>query len=102
MSPEKVNPGVWIAIFLVVIVLINMFGVQLFGELEFWMSTTKVVILIGVIILSLVLACGGGPNRDASGFRYWSNPGAFNHFITSKWSCSLSANLWSWRGALTD
>ncbi len=77
------NPGVWIAVFLVVIVAINIFGVRLFGELEFWMSSIKVLVVVGVILLSLILACGGGPNHDASGFRYWHQPGAFNHFVTT-------------------
>ncbi|KAH8811151.1 amino acid permease [Xylogone sp. PMI_703] len=80
---ERVNPGVWIAVFLVVIVLINVFGVRFFGELEFWMSSIKVGVVLGVILLSLILACGGGPNHKATGFKYWSNPGAFNHFITT-------------------
>jgi len=81
---EKVNPGVWIAIFLVVIVLINLLGVGVFGELEFWMSSVKVVVVLGVILLCLVIACGGGPDHKATGFQYWSNPGAFNTFIESK------------------
>lgn len=81
---ERVNPGVFIAVFLVVIVLINMFGVRFFGELEFWMSSVKVCVVLGVIVLCIVLAAGGGPNHDATGFRYWHNPGAFNHLITSK------------------
>ncbi|KAJ5226064.1 amino acid permease [Penicillium chermesinum] len=80
---EHVNPGVWIAIFLVVIVTINLFGVRFFGELEFWMSAVKVLIVLGIIILCIVLAAGGGPNHDATGFRYWNDPGAFNHLITT-------------------
>lgn len=80
---DQVNPGVWIAIFLVSIVIINLFGVRFFGELEFWMSAVKVVIVLGVILLCLVLAAGGGPNHEASGFKYWHDPGAFNHLITS-------------------
>lgn len=34
-----------------------------------------------MIILSLVLALGGGPNHDRTGFRYWKNPGAFAEYI---------------------
>lgn len=34
---ERVNPGVWIAIFLVLIIVINYFGVSFFGEFEFWL-----------------------------------------------------------------
>lgn len=80
---DKVNPGVFIAVFLVVIILVNYVGVRFFGEFEFWLSSLKVLILCGVIILSFVLACGGGPDHDAKGFRYWHDPGAFNEFRTT-------------------
>jgi amino acid transporter len=70
-----VNPGVWIAIFLVAIISINYFGIRFFGEFEFWLSSFKVVTIVGVIILSLVLALGGGPDHDRKGFRYWQDPG---------------------------
>ncbi|EGR44381.1 uncharacterized protein TRIREDRAFT_23415 [Trichoderma reesei QM6a] len=74
---EKVNPGVWIAIFLVVILLVNGIGIAKFGEIEFWLSSVKVLVMLGIIIFAIVIACGGGPNGDAPGFRYWHNPGAF-------------------------
>ena len=75
MNRERVNPGVWIAVFLVVIVTINYLGVRFFGEFEFVLSSLKVLIIVGLIILSLVLALGGGPDHDRKGFRYWHNPG---------------------------
>jgi len=80
VSREKVNPGVFIAIFLVVVVAINYFGVKFFGEFEFWLSSIKVVVILGLILLSLILACGGGPN-GATGFQYWRNPGAFHEYV---------------------
>ncbi|KAI9730480.1 MAG: hypothetical protein M1818_008175 [Claussenomyces sp. TS43310] len=78
---EKVNPGAFIAIALVAIVCINYFGVKFFGEIEFWMSSVKVLVILGLIILSLVLALGGGPSHDRTGFRYWDHPGAFATYI---------------------
>lgn len=72
---DRVNPGVFIAIFLVTIICINYFGIRFFGEFEFWLSSFKVVTIVGVILLSLVLALGGGPNHDRTGFRYWNDPG---------------------------
>ncbi|KZF22965.1 putative dicarboxylic amino acid permease [Xylona heveae TC161] len=78
---EKVNPGVWIAVFLVLIVAINYLGVKFFGEFEFWLSSFKVIVIIGLIILSLVLVLGGGPDHDRKGFRYWHHPGAFHEYI---------------------
>lgn len=72
---DKVNPGVWIAIFLVAIICINYFGIRFFGEFEFWLSSFKVVTIVGVIILSFVLALGGGPDHNRKGFYYWQDPG---------------------------
>jgi len=78
---DRVNPGVFIAVFWVAIVCINYFGIRFFGEFEFWLSTIKVIVIVGIIILSLVLALGGGPDHDRKGFRYWSDPGAFKEYI---------------------
>ncbi|EGC47137.1 dicarboxylic amino acid permease [Histoplasma capsulatum var. duboisii H88] len=78
---DRVNPGVWIAVFLVTIVCINYFGIRFFGEFEFWLSSFKVIVIISLILLSLVLALGGGPDHDRKGFRYWKDPGAFNTYI---------------------
>lgn len=78
---EQINPGVFIAIFWVTIVVINLFGVRFFGEFEFWLSSFKVIVIVGLLILSLVLAVGGGPDHQVHGFRYWEDPGAFAEYI---------------------
>lgn len=75
-----VNPGVWVTIFLVIIITINMLGVRFFGEIEFWLSCLKVLTCLGLIILLMVIALGGGPTHDRLGFRYWKDPGAFKEF----------------------
>lgn len=75
VARDVVNPGVWIAIILVVIIVINYFGIRFFGEFEFWLSSFKVITICGIIILTLVLALGGGPDHDRKGFRYWQDPG---------------------------
>ncbi|RYP47408.1 hypothetical protein DL768_006523 [Monosporascus sp. mg162] len=77
---ERINPGVWVAIFLVVIICINYFGIRFFGEFEFWLSSFKVIVICGVILLSLIIATGGA-DGDPRGFRYWRDPGAFKPFI---------------------
>ena len=91
---SEVNPGVWIAIFFVAIVAINYFGIKFFGEFEFWLSSIKVTVIIGVILLSLILALGGGPDHDRKGFRYWKNPGAFNTYL-AKGDTGRFAAFWS-------
>lgn len=73
---ETVNPGAWIAIFLVAIILINYFGIKFFGEFKFWLSLVKVLTIVGLLILCLVIMLGGAPNHDRLGFRYWKSPSA--------------------------
>ena len=75
----SINVGVWITIFLVLIVLINIFGVRGYGEVEFILGLIKVVAVIGFIILGVVIDCGGVPTdtRGYIGAHYWHDPGAF-------------------------
>ncbi|CAI5758824.1 unnamed protein product [Candida verbasci] len=80
---DQVNPGVWITVLLVIITFVNLFGVKLFGEVEFWLSGVKVVTCLGVILVLWVIALGGGPTGDRIGFRYWRNPGAFMEYADS-------------------
>lgn len=81
---DKINPGVFIAVFLVAIIIINYFGIRFFGELEFVLSSIKILTICGLIILCLVLMLGGGPDHDRKGFRYWKNPGAMKERYKSK------------------
>ncbi|KAK7420583.1 amino acid transporter [Neonectria magnoliae] len=98
---EKVNPGVFIAIFLVVIICINYFGIKFFGEFEFWLSSFKVITIIGIILFSFILVLGGGPDHDRKGFRYWNDPGAFKPYLMEGssgrflgfWSCMVNATF---------
>lgn len=74
----NVNPDVWVLIFYIVVASINFFGVRIYGEAEFIFSFVKVIAVVGFIILSLVLACGGGPHsQGAVGGKYWQDPGLF-------------------------
>lgn len=80
VDTDKVNPGVWITIFLVIIVSINILGVKFFGEIEFWLSVLKVITCLGLILLLFIIALGGGPTHERLGFRYWQDPGAFKEY----------------------
>lgn len=67
------------SIFLVLIIVINLFGVKGYGEAEFVFAIIKVVAVIGFIILGVILNVGGGPQGGYIGGKYWHDPGAFNH-----------------------
>ena len=76
--------GVWIAMMLVVILILNIIAVAFFGEAEFWFASIKLITIIGLIIVSIVIFFGGGPDEDRLGFRYWEtkNGGsAFNPYL---------------------
>ncbi|KAM0549220.1 hypothetical protein ACHAPJ_009530 [Fusarium lateritium] len=76
-----VHVGVWIAIILVVIVGLNCFPVSVYGEVEFWFASIKVIGIIGLLLMALVITCGGGPQGKVIGFSYWRDPGAVNEYI---------------------
>lgn len=90
----SIDPVVWVAIFYVTIVAINLFGVRGFGEAEFLFSSIKVITISGFIILCIVLIVGGGPTHEYVGARYWHDPGALAHgfkgvasvFVTASYS----------------
>lgn len=75
-TPQKYRDG-FVALFYVVIVIINFFGVKGYGEAEFVFSFIKVITVVGFIILGVILVCGGGPEGGYIGARYFYDPGAF-------------------------
>ena len=75
-TARKYNDG-FVALFWVVIVIINFFGVRGYAEAEFVFSVIKVITVVGFIILGIVLICGGGPVGGYIGGHYWHDPGAF-------------------------
>ncbi|MCJ1249575.1 hypothetical protein MMC30_006801 [Trapelia coarctata] len=76
-----INIGVWIAVFLVVLSAIQIFGVRGYGEVEFFLSVIKIVAILGFIILAIVIDCGGVKSdpRGYIGGKYWYEPGAFRN-----------------------
>lgn len=76
---KTISPAVWVTVFWLLIVSINLFGVKGYGEAEFVFSLVKVLAVIGFIILGVILNCGGGPNGGYIGGRYWNDPGAFHN-----------------------
>jgi amino acid transporter len=76
-----VNNAVWITIMLVLVIGLNMLPVRFYGESEFWFTSIKVILIVGLIVLSFVLFWGGGPSHQRLGFHYWKDPGAANTYI---------------------
>lgn len=116
---SAVPTAAWITIFIVLIVVLNLLGIKLFGEIEvllplttrslsclltcssflqFWASFLKIVTLAGLILLGLIIDLGGVPNVDRIGFRFWREQ-PFSHYLFQNdtgvflgvWSCMTSA-----------
>ncbi|KXT01415.1 hypothetical protein AC578_9518 [Pseudocercospora eumusae] len=71
---DTISPAVWISIFIVVILALNVFAVSIYGEAEFIFASIKIVTMVGLLILAFIIDLGGGPNGDRLGFRYWKSP----------------------------
>ena len=63
----------------------NLLGVRVFGELEFWFSSIKVITLIGLLLMGIIIDLGGNPRHDRLGFRYWDHPyGPMGEYLKSQ------------------
>ncbi|KAF3274268.1 hypothetical protein TWF970_008019 [Orbilia oligospora] len=78
---RDINISVWITVFLVIVTIINLFGVRGYGEVEYILGILKIIAVIGFIITAIIINCGGVPtdNRGYIGGRYWHTPGAFRN-----------------------
>ncbi|KAK7742234.1 Amino-acid permease inda1 [Diatrype stigma] len=97
---DQVSQGVWITVFLVIILIINLFGALGYAEEEFWSSCLKLSATIIFIIISFICVLGGGPEdgkySEYWGSRLWDNPGPWANgfrgfcsvFVTAAFSFS--------------
>ncbi|KAA8648955.1 hypothetical protein EYZ11_005364 [Aspergillus tanneri] len=95
-----VSVGVWITVFLVLIIVVNIFGTLGYAEEEFWSSLLKLSAIVVFMFIALILICGGGPSgglySEYWGARTWYDPGAFRNgfrgfcsvFVTAAFSFS--------------
>lgn len=58
----------------------QMIGVESFGEAEYWLALLKLAGLSAYFLFAIVYASGGLiGQKEALGFRYWHDPGAFTN-----------------------
>ncbi|KAL1597168.1 hypothetical protein SLS60_008750 [Paraconiothyrium brasiliense] len=75
-----VSPAVWVAMVLILCTFFNLVAVKWYGESEFVMSITKVLLLIGLVLFTFITMVGGNPKHDAYGFRAWTNGNAMHPY----------------------
>ncbi|KAF8558636.1 general amino acid permease [Imleria badia] len=71
------HTAIYIAVIIVLLLLLNLFGVRWFGNSEIVFASLKIMLVIGLIIGGLVISLGGGPDHQdwLQGTSYWQNPG---------------------------
>lgn len=96
----NINEAVFISVFLVIIIIVNIFGVLGYAEEEFWVALLKLATIIVFLFMGLIFVCGGGPSSgqygEYWGARLWYDPGAFANgfygfcgvFVTAAFSFS--------------
>ncbi|EAT88751.2 hypothetical protein SNOG_03546 [Parastagonospora nodorum SN15] len=75
---QGTSVAVFMTVFWVFIIVIN-----LFGTLEFWSSCLKLAATVIFMIIALILVCGGGPSNGLNGFK-----GFCTVFVTAAFSFS--------------
>ncbi|KAL2021904.1 hypothetical protein VTK56DRAFT_6499 [Thermocarpiscus australiensis] len=75
----NLNKSLFVTLFLVAIVGINLCGVKGYGEAEFIFAIVKVTAVVGFILLGIIINIGGTPTSGYIGGKYWHDPGAFNN-----------------------
>jgi len=80
-NPDHV--AIYIAVFLVLIATISLFGALGYAEEEFWSSLFKLTMTVIFMVIALVCVLGGGPSdgkyHTYQGAHTWYDPGAFKH-----------------------
>ncbi|VEU21088.1 DEKNAAC101943 [Brettanomyces naardenensis] len=62
------------ALILVLYFFINLSNVKYYGEFEFYLGMTKIILAIGMILFVFFTMLGANPLHDRYGFRYWETP----------------------------
>ncbi|KAF7959651.1 hypothetical protein EAE96_001266 [Botrytis aclada] len=90
-----INNAVWITVFAVLMIITAVTFIRVYGELEFTFSMLKIMLIVGINVMALVITCGGGPNHESIGFRYWRDPGAFVQYLGIGGSLGRFLGFWT-------
>lgn len=56
---KPLNPAILISVCLVLLGLLNLWSVRWFGEAEFWISITKIFLIMGLTLYTFITMVGG-------------------------------------------
>lgn len=75
---SDINSVVWVAVFYVLTIALNLFGTAGFEAFEVFAAFIKIAGIVGFDILAIILIVGGG-NEGYIGAKNWHHPGPFAH-----------------------
>lgn len=78
-----ITPAAWITLIIVLIISLNVFAVNIYGEAEFVFASLKIITIVGLLLFAFIADLGGNPHHDRIGFRYWVHPGAMTETIAT-------------------
>lgn len=91
---QSLSIGIFIGVFWVVITVINFLPVSFYGEFEFWLSTIKVLTVLGFLIFAICIDAGAG-QHGYLGFHTWGNPGAFAPYLVGDGALAKFVGFWA-------
>ncbi|KAJ0153027.1 Arginine permease [Colletotrichum tanaceti] len=102
---DTLSIAIFITVFWAVFTALNFVPIRLFGEVEMWFASIKVVTIVGFILFAVCVNAGVG-RQGYLGFTYWVDPGPFNAAIVEGsvgkfigfWSVLITAGF-SYQGA---
>lgn len=77
---DHISVAVWITLLILLVLCLNIFAIQIYGEAEFIFASLKIITMVGLLLMAFIVDLGGGPKHDRLGFRYWKNPGAMKAY----------------------
>ncbi|PSR73128.1 hypothetical protein PHLCEN_2v10984 [Hermanssonia centrifuga] len=96
------NPWVISLLFWVFLVTVNSVHVRAYGELEYWLSSLKVITIVIFIILGILVNVGVNQSHEYIGGKNWRIPGApfvggfggfARVFVTASFACKLEMSF---------
>jgi len=70
---DHISVAVWISLIIILVVCLNIFAIQIYGEAEFIFASIKIITIVGLLIMAFIVDLGGGPKHDRLGFRFWKH-----------------------------
>ncbi|CAI7635232.1 Arginine permease CAN1 [Penicillium manginii] len=86
--------SIFIAVFWVLMTLLNMLPVNFYGEVEFWFSSIKVFTVIGFMIFAICIDAGAG-DQGYLGFHNWVHPGPFADYLITPGPTAKFVGFWA-------